>query len=541
MADVSSPSPKERGYAVPSDIAHRNYKNDIGNPGEFPYTRGNPVHAGASKQNASKAAWELRELSGEGNAKRSNEQLRFLVQAGAKGLDVIGDAPTMGGMDPDHPYSKHAVGTQGVSVCRLQDFRDLYDGLPLETLTFSNSLLSPFTVAGLYCIAKERNVDPAIVRGSTIFAPSYAEDYAYAIHLPYEARMRIHLDGLEFSSRHMPKFHAFIEDTYFFSDGGVGPIEEMALGFLEIREVARRMIERGVEIDSFAPRIAILVNCRMDVLTEVAKVRATRRIFARMMRDEFGAKDPRSWRANIAVHTSGASLTAQQPVNNVIRGSYQAMAMALVGVKAMEVSAFDEALRTPSEAAHMVGLRTQQILALETDVTHVADPFGGSYFMEHRTDEMEAEILGLVKKIEALGTMADLSNRGYFREMLTNAMVTKGKETNDGIRPVVGLNCYKIPDEEDTMLREHTNKKINPDYQHIEDIKRWKLARDMTKVQKALDDIQGTMSDPNKNLMPFIISGYEADATIGEMMSAIRVAIGMSADPLMKATIGKGA
>ena len=479
----------------------------------------------------SPSGWVHRELSGEGSPARSNAQLRHLIAHGAAGLDVIGDAPTMGLIDPDHPYARHSVGTNGVSLCRADDYHQLYEGILLEEVSVSHSLQAAFAVAGLYLTAERRGMDPGRLRGSVINAPLFIDDYAYATHLPVELRMRFALDAIEFATRNMPKFHPFIEDTYFISDGGIGPVDEMAFGFVEIREVVRRLLERGLPIDSFAPRIAILVNCRMQVLTEIAKIRATRRIFARMMQDEFGAQDPRSSAVHITVHTSGASLTAQQPVNNVVRGAVQAMAMAMAGVKAMEISAFDEALRTPSEAAHMVGLRTQQIVALETDVLSAADPLAGSHHLERLTDSMEEAILGRVADIEGRGDPAGLVEAGWFRSVFEEAMVATNAEVADGTRPVVGVNCFTIDDADDTLLRAEAEAKIEPALEHIEAIRRWKQSRAPGPLQDALDAAAEAGADPTRNLVDTIVSAFEAGATMGEITGAVRQGTGLPADP----------
>lgn len=521
----SFPPPiSNRGFARPDDLSY-DYDRDLSDPGQFPFTRGQPV----SRQGTS--GWIHRELSGEGSPTRSNAQLRYLIERGAKGLDVIGDAPSVALLDPDHPFARHSVGTQGVSVCRLDDFAQLYDAIPIENVSLSHSLPAYFTVAGLFLIAKQRNIDPSVLRGSVVNAPFFVEDYAYATQLPFDVRMRLALDTIEFATEHMPKFHPFVEDTYFISDGGIGPVDEMAFGFVEIREVVRRLLERNIDIDRFAKRIVILVNCRMDLLTEIAKIRATRRIFARMMRYEFGAQDPGSWAANITVHSSGASLTAQQPINNVIRGALQAMAMAFAGVKAMEISAFDEAYRTPSDAAHMVALRTQQIVALETDISEAADPLGGSFQVERMTDDIEQRILERIHSIEAVGTASELFERGYFRQAFQEGMVNTGMSVEDGTRPVVGVNCFVLPEVEDNMLRDHTDQKIAPAYEHIEEIRAWKAGRSMAKVEAALGRVKDAAASVD-NLMPVIVDAFESDATIGEITGAIRLATGLPADPL---------
>ena len=421
-----------------------------------------------------------------------------------------------------------------MSLCRAEDYHQLYAGIPLDQVSMSHSLQPAFTIAGLYLAARARGIDPGVLRGSVINAPLFMEDYAYATQLPVELRMRLALDSIEFATLHMPRFHPFLEDTYFISDAGIGPVDEIAFGFIEIREVVRRLLARGLDVDHFAPRIAIVVNCRMEILTEVAKIRAIRRIFARTMREEFGARDPRSWAVNVAVHTSGASLTAQQPVNNVIRGAMQALAMALANVQAMEISAFDEAYRTPSRAAHMVGLRTQQILSVETDVLESADVMGGSYYMERRTNEIEAAIVDRIQEVESLGRPTDLVDRGWFRNVFSEAMVKTAMATAEGTRPVVGVNCFTVPEAEDTMLREHTDTKFEPCVEHIDTIRRWKESRPSARLEEVLASVSATAADPDANLIPVFVDALEAGASMGEAVGAFRVAHGLTADPYEK-------
>jgi methylmalonyl-CoA mutase N-terminal domain/subunit len=514
-------------YYGPEDISGIDYATDLNDPGAYPYTRGRrtqPRHDANS--------WILRELSGEGSPAHSNRQFRDLIARGAVGLDVIGDAPSVGCLDPDHPFARAAVGTQGVSICRLQDFIELYEGIPLDRITLSHSLPSWFTVACLYLLARNHEVAPGALRGSVIQTPLYGEDYCYAVHMPVELRLRLTLDSIEFCTREMPRFHSFVEDTYFVSDGGPDVVDEMALGFVEIRKVVRELMKRGLDIDSFGPRIAILVNCRMGFFEEIAKIRASRRIFARMMREEFGAKDSRSWSANITAHTAGSALTAQQPVNNVVRGAVQAVALALAGVQAMEISTFDEAYRTPGRDAHLLALRTQQIIGLETDCSKVADPLGGSYYVESLTNKVERRIADRIHEIEALGDAVDLSNRGYFRRLLEEAMITRAAEIQNGSVAQVGVNVCQIPEEEDTMLREVVETKIEPCLDHIERIREFKRTRDQERVRSTLKELRSRAAGPKESLMEPVITALQADATIGEVSGAMRMAYGMQYDPL---------
>jgi methylmalonyl-CoA mutase N-terminal domain/subunit len=511
----------------PEDAPALDYERDLGDPGEFPFTRGRrPPRAGGTT-----AGWIQRELSGEGSPANSNRQFRELLAHGALGVDVIGDTPTMAALDPDHPMCVPAVGTGGVSICRKQDFVELFDGIALDEITASHSLPASFAIAGQYVAARANGVDPGVLRGSAIQSPMYGEDCSYATFMPFALRMRLCVDSIVFSTRTMPRFHAFLEDTYFISDGGLNVIEEMALGFLEIREVTRRLLARGLPIDAFAPRIAILVNCRMDLFEEIAKIRATRRLYARMMRDEFGATDPRSLSANVTVHTSGLTLTAAQPINNVVRGAVQAVAMAMAGVQGLEISTFDEAYRTPSAAAHLVAMRTQQVIAEETGVARVADPLGGSWYVESLTDDLERRIEAEVRRIESLGDLGELVEAGFFRDMFLHGMDRHAQEVQRSERLIVGVNSHRMEAAEDTLLREHAEARFEPDLEHVERIRSWRAGRDAGVISSALDAARAAAADPQADLMAPIVSALDRDCTIGEIAGALRGGYGLCADP----------
>ena len=519
-----------RAFYRPQD-APVDYDSQLGDPGDFPHTRGTHPPRPKTERDGGGGAI-LRELSGEGSAHDSNAQFRYLLEHGATGLDVIGDGPTVLYLDPDHPHARHAVGNTGVSLCRAEDYRALYDGVPLDRVSISHSLPSGFAIAGIYLAARSLGHDPGVVRGSTILAPLYGEDTGYGGNLPLELHMRLATDSMEFASERMPRFHPFVEDTYFISDGSVDIVDEMALGFIEIREVTRRLVERGVEVDRFAPRIALLVNCGMDFFGEAAKIRAARRYYARMMREDFGAVDPRSLAINVAAHTSGATMTRPQLVNNVIRGTSQTLALYMAGVRAMEISAFDEPIRTPSKEAHIVGLRTQQIVQLETGVADVADPLGGSYYVEALTDEIEQSIAARVSEIEAMGTIPDLHGQGYFRSLFTEAMIDRSSEVDDGSRAVVGVNCHQVDEAQDTLLRDIAEARIEPAYELATEVAAWKRGRDLQPLGRELAAVEAVGRDTGANVIPAIIGGFEAGATMGELAGVLREAYNHPFDPL---------
>lgn len=505
------------------DVKGLDLDKDLGMPGEYPYTRGKSAD-GAGK-------WMQRELSGEGDPSTSNEQLKYLLSHGQIGLDIIGDSPTMAWLDPDHPLAVNSVGTQGVSLCCLDDYRVLFDGIPLDSAVVSCSLPSAIAAASLYLVAKEHKVPLNKLRGSVIQAPFFIEDCGYSTAMPFNLRMKLSIDCMEFCTREMPRYHSFVEDTYFFSETGLDPVNEIALGFIEIRYIVRECLKRGMDIDSFAPRIGILVNCTMDFFEEIAKIRATRRIFAKMMKEEFGANDPRSMSAVITCHTSGLSLTAQQPVNNIVRGTVQSLALVLAGVQAMEISAFDEAFRTPSPEAHMVGLRTQQIIHLESSAASVSDPLGGSYFIESLTDEIENKIRARIREIEAMGDPADLSDRGWFKGFFHDTMTEYSRRIDNGTQPKVGVNVFQIPPEQDTMLNEIVGGKIDPCFSRIEEIRKYRASRDQEKIKRTLCESLEKARDPEQNLIDVIAGALESGATVGEIAGILRMAFGYKYDP----------
>ena len=512
-------------FYTPEDIAGNDYTKQQGNPGEFPFTRGirlNPI---------GNEGWIPRELAGEGSPANTNRQLKYLLEKGQTGIDIIGDSPTMSCLDPDHPLGRASVGTQGVSLCRMQDFIELYDGIPLGELTISNSLPPYFGVAGLYLAARHQGVDSKKLRGSAIQAVMYGEDCSYGVNLPLSMRTRLATDSIRFCIEHLPRYHSFLEDTYFISETGLDAVEEMALGFVEIRYLTRNLLAAGVDIDAFAPRIAILLNCKMDFFEEIAKVRATRRLFARMMKEDFGAKDPRSLAVVIASHTSGLALTGEQAFNNISRGAIQAMALALAGVQAVEISGFDEAYRTPSPESHLVGLRTQQVIQAETNVGQVSDPLGGSYFVESLTDELAQRIWAAVEQMEGEGDIATLSEGGYFRRIMVQAMERHAQQISDKTLQKVGVNLYQIPEEDDKLLKEVKESKIDTAHKQIETIIQFKQERPQSQLSKALSQLLHHARSSENNLMVPIIDGFEAGATIGEMTGVLRLASGLPYDP----------
>lgn len=494
-------------------------------PGGYPFTRGRlqPPHSGRG--------WIHRELSGEGDPRRSNAQIKYLIEIGQTGIDVIGDSPTQSMLDADHPLVAHSVGTQGVSLCCLEDHIELLRDIPIDRISISSSVPPIFALAGLLGAVETFGVPADKVRGSILQPPLYAADAAYATGMPVALMSRLSVDTIEFCARRLSRFHGYVEDTYFFSESGLNAIEEMALGFVQIRHLVRALLERNVPVDDFAPRIAILVNCSMDFFEEIAKIRATRRLYAKMMKEEFGAVDARSLSAVVTSHTSGLTLTSQQPINNVVRGTVQGLALALAGVQAMEISAFDEGFRTPSQEAHLVAIRTQQILSLETGITKVADPLGGSFYVESLTDELERRIRAMVDEIEAAGDPIELAERGYFRNLFSRAAERHYRAISSGEQKIVGANCHRIPPEDDRLLRDIAERKIAPCRERIEEVRQFRATRGNDDVRRSLRTVSAQAREAATNLVPGVYDAFRAGATMGEIAGALRLAFDAPYDP----------
>ncbi|MDT7944100.1 MAG: methylmalonyl-CoA mutase family protein [Dehalococcoidia bacterium] len=517
--------PLKRIYR-PEDVASLDYDVHLGDSGSYPYTRG--IHPEMFRRRP----WIMRVLAGEGTPRQTNVRLRKLLAAGQTGIDVIGDSPTMSWLDSDHPLAAASVGTQGVPLCCLDDYRELLEGIPLDAVSLSWSAPAPFVVAALTCLAEERGTPTDAVRGSTIVVPLYCEDCSYATGHPVEMRMRLAVDAIEFSAQRLPNFHAFVEDAYYISEVGLNAVEELALALVEARAIIRALLSRGVPIDSFGHRIAFLLTARMDFFEEIAKYRALRRIWARMMRDEFGAQDPRSWRLTITVHTSGISLTASQLPNNIVRGAYEALAAVLGGCQAVEVCAFDEPFRVPTLEAATVALRTLQIIAYETGVTRVADPLGGSYYVETLTNELEERVLALVRDIEAKGDVLELARTGYFASVFHRAISRRHEALRTGIKKVVGVNVLVMPPEEDTLLRDLAETRFEVAQEQIEKVRELRRRRDQAKVRAALAHVASTAREPSANLVFPIMEALKVGATMGEIAGAVRTAYQAPYSPL---------
>lgn len=497
-------------------------------PGEYPFTRG--IHEGMYRERL----WITRELCGLGTAAQTNERLRFLVEEGQTGLAMVPDTPSQMGLDSDHPLSLPNAGLQGVPLCNIGDMRDLCSGIDLENVTASFSvpgILAPVLVAMYYAAAKEKGIDPGKLRGSVQNDPIQAILTGYVAKDPLEIVLRLAVDTIEFCSKEMPLWHSVTVNAYDLRETGLNAYQEMGFALAIAATYVEETMKRGLDVDSFARRILIVSGCHTDFFEEIAKFRAARRVWAKILKEDFGAKDEKTMKLKLAVHTSGSSHTAQQPINNVVRGSYEALAAVLGGAQGLDLSSFDEGFCIPSEEAAMVSLRTQQILALETGVPKIVDPLGGSYYVEWLTDRMEEKITEVIEEVRKQGGILASVRSGWIAEQITRASNAYQSKLDQGEIKVVGVNCYKIKPEHDNLLK-ISDSHGEPCAEQIELTRTFKNSREMSAIQDILQDLYTLTKEENTNLLPLIIKAISAGATLQEILGSIRVAYGYPYDIL---------
>ncbi len=511
---------------TPADIAV-DYEKDLGNPGTYPYTRG--IH----EQMYRRRPWSTRNLCGLESPLKTNERLRYLMREGQSGIAIVPDTPTQLGVDADHPLVAPQVGTQGVPLYCLRDMDELLQGIAMEEMTFSISVCSiaaPVILAQVCALARRRRIDPRKLRGSIQNDPIQARHCSYDINNPLDLCLRVCVDAIEFCVKEMPSWHSLTANAYDLRESGADSVQEMGLALANAIGYIELALKRGLDIDSFAQQMLIICSSHMDFFEQIAKIRATRRVWAKLMKERFGAKTPQSMKLTIAVHTAGSSLTAQQPINNVIRGTIEALAAVLAGGQGIDLSCYDEALCTPTEESAMVALRTQQIILQESGVEKVADPLGGSYYLEHLTNAVEAGIWDLLREIDAVGGIVKAAESGWFRKVLEQSAVELYKDIDSGKRKVVGQNVHRIPDDQDNLLR-IGKIHLEPGLEHVQRIRELKAGRNARKTEASLGKLYRDAKDGARNLMPSIVDAVSSDAMIGEIMGTLRVAYGRPYDP----------
>jgi methylmalonyl-CoA mutase N-terminal domain/subunit len=498
----------------PGDVEHLDLTRDLSVPGEFPYTRG--IHPTMYRSRL----WTMRQFAGFGNAKQTNERYHFLLSQGQMGLSVAFDMPTLMGYDSDNPKSLGEVGKCGCAIDSIRDMETLFEGIDLGAITTSMTINGPAAIAlALYIVTAENKGIPRAKLGGTLQADILKEYIAQKEWIfPPRPHVRIIVDMMEFCAREMPKWNTISVSGYHIREAGSTAAQELAFtladGFAYVQEAQRR----GMDVDEFAPRLSFFFNSHIDFFEEIAKFRAARRIYARHMRDRFGAKDPRSWQLRFHTQTAGCSATAQQPENNIVRVAFEAMAAALGGTQSLHTNSMDEVLALPTEKSVEIALRTQQVLAYETNVTNVVDPLGGAYFVEALTDEMERQVEEYFARIDEYGGMVAAVEAGFPQREIADASYRYQRSIESGERVIVGVNAFERPDEQQAADLLKIGAEIERGQARA--VQEVRANRDAGAVEAALAGLKRACAG-TENVMPHLIDCVKAVATEGEIVDAM--------------------
>jgi len=509
---------------TPLDIKGDVYLEELGFPGEYPYTRG--IHPDMYRGRL----WTMRMFSGMGTAKQTNERYHYLLKEGQTGLSVAFDHPTLYGRDSDDPLSTGEVGLGGVAIDTLRDMEILFDKIPLDRVSTSMTINSPASILLAFYIAvgEKQGVSSEKLRG-TIQNDILKEYIAQKEFIfPPEPSMRIITDILEFCTKHVPQWNTISISGYHIREAGSTAVQELAFTLADGFAYVEAGIKAGLKVDDFAPRLSFFFNAHMDFFEEIAKYRAARRIWAKRMKEKYGAKDPRSLLLRFHTQTAGCSLTAQQPENNIIRTTIEALAGVLGGTQSLHTNSMDEAWALPTEKAVKIALRTQQIIAHESGVINTVDPLGGSYYIESLTQKMEEEVEKYFEKIEEYGGVVPAIRHGFFQREITEASHKFQEEVERKKKIVVGVNEYVESNEElDIPIL-----KIDPTVEREQkrSLQKVKANRDNEKVKKALARIQKA-AEGNENLMPRILEAVRVYASIGEITNTLKEVFGEYKEP----------
>ena len=491
------------------------YERDLGNPGEFPYTRG--VYPSMYRGRL----WTMRQFAGFATPEETNERFHYLLEHGQTGLSVAFDMPTLMGYDSDHARSLGEVGREGVAVDSLQDMRALFAGIPLDQVSTSMTINSPaaMLLAFYVCVAEEQGVPRAALRGTaqTDILKEYIAQKEWIF--PPEPSMRLVTDMVEFCARELPLFHPVSISGYHIREAGSTAAQELAFTLADGFAYVEWGLARGLQVDEFAPRLSFFFNAHIDFFEEIAKYRAARRIWARELRDRYGARDPRSLLLRFHTQTAGVSLTAQQPELNIVRTAIEALAAVLGGTQSLHTNSFDEAYALPTEHAVKIALRTQQILAEETGAASTIDPLGGSWYLEHLTSELERQAYEYFQRIEELGGVIPAIEANFFQQEIAEASFRFQQEVERGERRIVGVNCYEEEEPDALELL-----RIDPAFerQQVDRVQRVREQRDAAAAESALARLRDDAAAEGVNLMPAILDAARADVTMGEMCDTLR-------------------
>jgi methylmalonyl-CoA mutase N-terminal domain/subunit len=515
---TTSSVPVNRLY-TPLDIADQDYLRDLGLPGEYPFTRG--VHATGYRGRL----WTMRMFAGFGTAEETNARYKYLLSQGNMGLSVAFDLATLMGYDTDAPEALGEFGKCGVAVSSLKDMEILLDGIPLAEVSTSMTINSPAAVLwAFYIAAAEKQGVPSEKLRGTLQNDILKEYIAQKEYIfPPAPSMRLVIDTIEYGAKHLPQWNPVSVSGYHIREAGSTAVQELAFTLADGLEYVRWSLDRGLKIDDFAPRISFFFNVHNDFFEEIAKLRAARRIWAREMRETFGAKDPRSWLMRFHCQTAGVSLTAQQPENNLTRVAIQALAAVLGGTQSLHTNSMDEALALPSEHAVTLALRTQQIIAEETGAANTIDPLGGSYFVEALTDQTEAAVYDYFRRIEEYGGVIPAIEAGFFQQEIADASYRYQMEVDTHKRVIVGVNDY-VDDEPPTIpILEMDPRGYE---RQVARLNQLRMERDTEKVQQTLNALR-VACEGTENTMPYLIAAAKAYATLSEITDVMREVFGV--------------
>ncbi len=499
------------------------YEAKLGYPGQYPFTRG--IHATMYRGRL----WTMRQFAGFGTAETTNERFKFLLQQGQTGLSTAFDLPTLMGLDSDHPKAQGEVGRLGVAIDTLHDFERLYEGIDLGEVSVSMTINAPAAVVlAFYLAAAQRQGVPWNRLRGTLQNDILKEFHAQnEFVFPPRESVRLVVDTIEFCTEHVPQFNPVSISGYHIREAGATAAEELAFTLADGFHYVEQCLQRGLPIDRFAPRLSFFFNSHNDFMEEIAKFRAARRIWARHVRERYGARNPRSWMLRFHAQTSGVSLQAQQPEVNVVRVAYQALAAVLGGCQSLHTNSRDETLSLPTEEAVTIALRTQQVLAHETGVANTADPLGGSYMLEALTDQLESEAEAIFAEIEQRGGMIAATEGGYFRRRIADSAFAYQREVDAGRKIIVGVNAFtedgdlKIPvlEIDDAFERQQRAR-----------LAEHRARRNAAAVDEALRRIRQAAAD-GRNVMPALLHAATNDVTLGEMIDALADVLGRYAGP----------
>lgn len=514
----TSNMPIKRLY-TPEDVQEMDYLRDLGFPGEHPFIRG--VHATMYRGRF----WTMRQFSGFGTAEQTNKRFKYLLKEGETGLSVAFDYPTIMGYDSDYPMAEGEVGICGVAISSLRDMEALLDAIPLDKVTTSMTINGPAAVLlAMYVAVGDKQGAPREKLGGTTQNDNLKEYFAQKLCIyPPKPSVKLATDIIEYCARHLPRWNPISISGYHIREAGASAVQELAFTIYDGVTYMESTLERGLKVDDFAHRLSFFFASHNDFFEEIAKFRAARRIWARLMKERFHAKNPRSMWMRMHVQTSGCTLTAQQPLNNVARTTIQALAAVLGGTQSLHTNSYDEALCLPGEQAVRVALRTQQIVAHESGVTNTVDPIAGSYYVEALTNEMEEKAMEYIQKVDDMGGAIAAIEKGFFQKEIADSAYKYQREIDEKRRTIVGVNDYALEEEECPIELLRVDPKVEKE--QVAGLQKLKRERDIRKVNEVLGRLRNS-AEKDENLMPLIIEAVKAYATLGEVCEVLRQVYG---------------